>query len=108
MSSDRHDARQRYRSGNIRVRADVICGMRPGAGSESTEKRLIILPNMETIRFSELRLPEGFPPAMAYVPWQELELMYPPETALRQGTLFPELDKPFEGRTLMNGGRNVQ
>ena len=55
-----------------------------------------------------LRLPEGFPPAMAYVPWQELESMYPPETALRQGTLFPELDKPFEGRTIMKGEWNVQ
>ncbi len=55
-----------------------------------------------------LRLPEGFPPAMAYVPWQELEAMYPPETALRQGTLFPELDKPFEGRTIMKGEWNVQ
>ncbi len=66
------------------------------------------LQNSEMIRFSELRLPEGFPPAMAYVPWQELDAMFPPEVALRQGTLFPELDKPFEGRSVMRGGRNVQ
>ena len=63
---------------------------------------------MTKTEFSKLRLPEGFPPAMAYVPWQELEAMYPPETALRQGTLFPELDKPFEGRTIMKGEWNVQ
>lgn len=64
--------------------------------------------NMDKRHFSELRLPEGFPPAMAYVPWQELDSMFPPEIALRQGTLFPELDKPFEGRTVMRGGRYVQ
>ena len=28
----------------------------------------------------------------AYVPVQELECVYEPETALKQGTLFPELD----------------
>ena len=55
-------------------------------------------------KFSELRLPEGFPVAMAYVKWQELCEMYPPDTALEAGTLFPELDKPFEGWTIMNGG----
>ena len=63
---------------------------------------------MPKTEFSRLRLPEEFPPPMAYVPWQELEAMYPPEMALRQGTLFPELDKPFEGRTVMKGGWNVQ
>jgi hypothetical protein len=33
--------------------------------------------------------------AMAYVPWQLLEDAYEPEVALRHGTLFPELYKPF-------------
>lgn len=33
--------------------------------------------------------------AMAYVPWQRLENVYEPEVALQQGTLFPELDKPW-------------
>ena len=37
-------------------------------------------------------------PAMAYVPWQELHTTYDPEKALRRGTIFPELDKPFTGR----------
>ena len=36
--------------------------------------------------------------AIAYVRWQELEEIYEPETALKQGTLFPCLDKPFYGR----------
>lgn len=38
-----------------------------------------------------------FPLAMAYVPWQTLGEVYPETKALQQGTLFPELDKPFLG-----------
>lgn len=41
--------------------------------------------------------PAQTPVAMCYVPLQTLETVYEPETALRQGTLFPELDKPFLG-----------
>ena len=33
--------------------------------------------------------------AMAAVPCQELDLMYEPREALRQGTAFPELNLPF-------------
>lgn len=33
--------------------------------------------------------------AMAYVPLQELNTVYTEEDALCQGTLFPDLDKPF-------------
>ena len=36
--------------------------------------------------------------AMAYVPWQHMRELYEPAQALRAGTLFPELDKPFYGR----------
>lgn len=41
--------------------------------------------------------PAQTPVAMCYVPLQKLETVYEPETALMQGTLFPELDKPFLG-----------
>ena len=37
---------------------------------------------------------------MAFVPMQEWEELYDEETALRVGTAFPSLDKPFRG-----GGR---
>lgn len=33
--------------------------------------------------------------AMGYVPWQQFECTYEPSQALRVGTIFPELDKPF-------------
>lgn len=39
------------------------------------------------------------PLAMAYVPWQHLDRIYENlEEALCVGTLFPELNKPFQGR----------
>ena len=33
--------------------------------------------------------------AMACMPVQAWEVPYPPEKGLKQGTIFPELDKPF-------------
>lgn len=33
--------------------------------------------------------------AMAYVPWQNLNTVYEPEDAFEQGTIFPELNKPW-------------
>lgn len=40
----------------------------------------------------------GMPLAMGYVPWQNFECTYEPAQALKAGTIFPELDKPFYGR----------
>uniref|UniRef100_UPI0040576568 spore coat associated protein CotJA n=1 Tax=Acetatifactor sp. TaxID=1872090 RepID=UPI0040576568 len=40
-----------------------------------------------------------FPVAMAYVPWQHFDKMYDDlEHAFCNGTIFPELNKPFTGR----------
>ena len=36
--------------------------------------------------------------AIAYIRWQELEDVYEPMAALKNGTLFPDLNKPFYGR----------
>ena len=33
---------------------------------------------------------------MAYVPYQNAGKLYSPEHAIQQGTLFPELNKPFK------------
>ena len=40
----------------------------------------------------------SFSLAMAYVPWQHWETTCDLEKALRIGTIFPELNKPFLGR----------
>ena len=41
---------------------------------------------------------------MAYVPWQKMGELNEPAQALRSGTLFPELDKPFYG-SMRRGNR---
>lgn len=33
--------------------------------------------------------------AKAYVPYQSLMCLYPPLKGLNQGTIFPELDRPY-------------
>lgn len=55
--------------------------------------------------FLDARIPDCFPLAMAYIRVQPLEKMYPPETAIERGTLFPDLDKPFCGKTVCGGNR---
>ena len=40
----------------------------------------------------------GLPIAMAYVPWQSYGNIYPLPQALRNGTMFRELDLEFAGR----------
>lgn len=47
-------------------------------------------------------LPEKPVVAMAYIPFQLDKTAYDPEMALREGTLFPSLNKPFYGRSLCN------
>ncbi|MBE6021638.1 MAG: spore coat associated protein CotJA [Cellulosilyticum sp.] len=39
---------------------------------------------------------ENMPIAMAYVPWQQWRMIYEPKEALKRGTIFKELDLPFE------------
>lgn len=42
-------------------------------------------------------LPENPATTMAYVPFQTNTTMYPPELALKYGTAFLDLNKPFFG-----------
>ena len=44
-----------------------------------------------------------YPLAMVYAPLQAFRNLYDPETALRKGTLFSELDKPLESVTRRGG-----
>ena len=47
-------------------------------------------------------LPDDPQVTMAYVPFQLDKTIYTPETALREGTLFKVLNKPFYGRSKCN------
>lgn len=51
----------------------------------------------------------SLPIAMAYTPMQQWKSTYSAEKGLSRGTIFPELDLPFEGRTILSerskGGR---
>lgn len=49
---------------------------------------------------SRTALPEDASVTMAYVPLQLGFVTYDTEKALENGTLFPALNKPFEGRTV--------
>lgn len=40
---------------------------------------------------------DDFVVGMAYVPWQTWGNVYEPCKGFSRGTIFPELDKPFEG-----------
>ncbi len=43
-------------------------------------------------------LEQNYPIAMAYVPWQQWRGVYSMEQGFKRGTIFPELDLPFEPR----------
>ena len=38
---------------------------------------------------------DSLPLAYAYIPWQKWRLLYSPEDALKNGTMFEELNKPL-------------
>ena len=46
----------------------------------------------------------SYPLAMVYSPLQKFHELYEPEIALERGTLFSELDLPFEGEKMHKGG----
>ena len=47
---------------------------------------------------------DDFTIAMAYVPWQNfLKIADNLEEAYKEGTIFPELIKPFMGRSCLSG-----
>ncbi len=48
-------------------------------------------------------LPKDTALAMAYVPFQNADKLYSPEQALRMGTLFPELNLPFDPDCITGG-----
>jgi hypothetical protein len=46
----------------------------------------------------------GKPLGSVYAPLQDFGDLYEPQKAIERGTLFAELDLPFEGKTVKGGG----
>ena len=72
--------------GNTPCCSDVASGgiiIGSGCGNQGCDKETVL---------------SGMPIAMAYVPWQSYGNIYPLQQALRNGTMFRELDLEFAGR----------
>lgn len=54
--------------------------------------------NMDMKVDKGMHMSDRFPIGMAYVPWQHWGSLYEPEKALKVGTIFPELNKPYYGK----------
>ena len=52
----------------------------------------------EKEKYMERPYCEDLPLAIASVPMQQFQKLYPPEVALDRGTMFDELYLPFEGK----------
>jgi hypothetical protein len=46
---------------------------------------------------------DDYPLAMAYVPFQRFENLYPADKGYDAGTLFMDLDKPYHGHRIRKG-----
>lgn len=51
-------------------------------------------------------LPKNPVVAMAYVPYQNAKKLYSPEHGIQMGTMFPELNKPFNPNCKNGGMKN--
>ena len=52
-------------------------------------------------------IPENAALTMAYVPYQNARKLYSPEKGMCSGTMFAELDKPFDPDSKKGGMKNV-
>ncbi len=57
-----------------------------------------VIKELQNSEFFIRPLPEDTVVAMAYVPFQNARKVYSPECGIQNGTMFPELNKPFTGK----------
>lgn len=79
----------------------IYMGVRPSC---SMPTRPMPMPETPPPNDFDMRTLGSLPLAMAYVPMQQWNSTYSPSEALERGTLFPELDLPFEGYRTEGGG----
>ncbi len=64
-----------------------------------------IIKELQNSEFFVQPLPENPVVAMAYIPFQNAKKLYSAEHGIQAGTMFPELNKPFNP-TCRDGGMN--
>lgn len=64
-----------------------------------------IIKEMQRSEYFIMPFPKDTALAMAYVPYQNASKMYSTEQGFQSGTMFPELNKPFDPKN-MTGGNN--
>ena len=62
---------------------------------ESSAESAVLLPPKQPT--CDLSVTDGLPVGMTYAPMQVFRKLYSPDEALQRGTLFCELDLPFQG-----------
>ena len=62
-----------------------------------------IIKELQNSDFMIRPLPKDTVVAMAYVPFQNADKLYSPEHGIQTGTLFPELNKPFDPKGKKGG-----
>ena len=67
--------------------------------AESNGEKITADKTIRESKFNNTML-KNLPLAMAYVPFQQIEGTYDQDEALKMGTLFPNLNKPFLGRKI--------
>ena len=70
-----------------------ILGMILSSEESNSEEK----PEAASCPLASAKFPKEMPYAMAYVPFQQWQKPYDSDAALKRGTIFPCLDKPFIG-----------
>lgn len=70
------------------------CGRNPSSASSACPDRY---PGTEDTGYAPKDPIAGMPVAMAYVPWQEWRNLYDARQGFCCGTIFEDLNKPFQG-----------
>ena len=65
-----------------------------------------VIKEMQNSEFFISPFPKKTPVAMAYVPYQNARKLYSPEQGICTGTMFPELNKPFDPEGKKGGTDN--
>ena len=70
------------------------------------EMNMDVIKELQNSEFFIKPLPQKTVVVMAYVPYQNAGKVYSPECGIKNGTMFPELNKPFMAADNKGGQNN--